>query len=250
MADDEKNYKVGRGRPPLRTRFKKGQSGNPGGCRGKKKLPALLADPLSETVFVTIDGERRQITKREANVHQLVNKSTTADLRATKMLFDMMKEAEQKAGVAVPAPEPPPFTAADEKVVVQRVERICHQILTEMSKKKDERVPWPDHQQPTHCCETPNGRSAFAARTALNAPKPTLPTIPARTIRDNSFRGFFTVRPFGRTRLPTVPLRLAWDNRRSPSPPHSLGGRDAYPATLNPCVVRPRPASYEEASGR
>jgi len=249
MADDEKNYKVGRGRPPLRTRFKKGQSGNPGGCRGKKKLPALLADPLSETVFVTIDGERRQITKREANVNQLVNKSTTADLRATKMLFDMMKEAEQKAGVAAPAPEPPPFTAADEKVLEQLVERIRHQILTEMSKKTDESAP-ARSSTPTHCFETPNGRSAFAARTALYAPKPTFPTIPARTIRDNSFRGFFTVRPFGRTRLPTVPLRLAWDNRRSPSPPHSLGGRDAHPATLDPCVVRPRPASCEEASGR
>jgi len=105
MADDEHDYKVGPGRPPLHTRFKRGQSGNPGGRR-KKQLPALLADALDEPVFVTIDGERRQITKREAIVHQLVNKSTTADLRATKMLFDMMKDAEQKAGVAAPAPEP------------------------------------------------------------------------------------------------------------------------------------------------
>jgi uncharacterized protein DUF5681 len=40
MADSESGYKVGR--PPLRTRFKKGQSGNPGGRRAKS-LPALLA---------------------------------------------------------------------------------------------------------------------------------------------------------------------------------------------------------------
>jgi len=135
MAGDEHDYKVGPGRPPLHTRFKKGQSGNPGGRR-KKNLPALLADALNETVFVTIDGERRPITKREAIVHQLVNKSTTADLRATKMLFDMMKDAEQKAGAAAPPPEPPPFTAADEEVVEQLVERIRHQILTEMAAKK------------------------------------------------------------------------------------------------------------------
>ena len=104
MPDDEHDYKVGPGRPPLHTRFRKGQSGNPGG-RTKKNLPALLADALDEPVFVTIDGERRQITKREAVVHQLVNKSTSADLRATKMLFDMLKDAEQKAGVASPAAE-------------------------------------------------------------------------------------------------------------------------------------------------
>ena len=135
MADDDKDYKVGPGRPPLHTRFRKGQSGNPGGRR-KKQLPALLADALNETVFVTIDGERREITKREAIVHQLVNKSTTADLRATKMLFDMMKDAEQKAGAAAPPPEPPPFTKADEQVVEQLVERIRHQILTEMAEKE------------------------------------------------------------------------------------------------------------------
>ena len=135
MPDDEHDYKVGPGRPPLHTRFRKGQSGNPGG-RSKKNLPALLADALDEPVFVTIDGERRKITKREAVVHQLVNKSTTADLRATKMLFDMMKDAEHKAGVAPPPPEPPPFTKADEEVVETLVERIRHQILTEMAEKE------------------------------------------------------------------------------------------------------------------
>ena len=55
-----------------------------------------------------IDGERRRITKREAVVDQLVNKSTTADLRATKMLFDMIKDAEHKAGIDAPPPEPWP----------------------------------------------------------------------------------------------------------------------------------------------
>ena len=139
MAEDEHDYKVGPGKPPLNTRFKKGQSGNPGGRR-KKQLPALLADALNETVFVTIDGERREITKREAIVHQLVNKSTTADLRATKMLFDMMKDAEQKAGVAAAPPEPPPFTRADEEVVETLVERIRHQILTEMAQKEREKA--------------------------------------------------------------------------------------------------------------
>ena len=59
MADDQHDYKVGPGRPPLHTRFRKGQSGNPGG-RSKKKLHALLADALSEQVFVTIDGRTSQ----------------------------------------------------------------------------------------------------------------------------------------------------------------------------------------------
>ena len=97
MADSESGYKVGPGRPPLHTRFQKGQSGNPGG-RSAKSLPALLADALNETVVVTIDGRRRTITKREAIVTQTVDKSASADLRATKMLIDMMKDVEQRAG--------------------------------------------------------------------------------------------------------------------------------------------------------
>ena len=137
MAEDEHDYKVGPGKPPLNTRFRKGQSGNPGGRR-KKQLPALLADALNETVFVTIDGERREITKREAIVHQLVNKSTTADLRATKMLFDMMKDAEQKAGVASSPPEPRQLDEADKEVLQLFVERLRRQILAEMAEQNTE----------------------------------------------------------------------------------------------------------------
>jgi len=40
------------GRPPPHTRFRKGQSDNPGGW-SKKNLPALLADMPNEPVLVT-----------------------------------------------------------------------------------------------------------------------------------------------------------------------------------------------------
>ena len=135
MADGESDYKVGPGRPPLHTRFKKGQSGNPRG-RSPKNLATLLADALSEKVYATIDGRRRKITKREAIVTQMVNKSASADLRATKMLIDMMKDVEQKANDAPQPPSPPPFTEADEQVVEQLVERIRHQVLQEIAEGK------------------------------------------------------------------------------------------------------------------
>ena len=44
--------------------------------------------------------KRRKITKRQAIITQMVNESASANLRATKMLFDMMTEVEQKAGSA------------------------------------------------------------------------------------------------------------------------------------------------------
>jgi Family of unknown function (DUF5681) len=140
MPDDEHDYKVGPGRPPLHTRFPKGQSGNPGG-RSKKNLPSPLADALNEPVFVTVNGRHRKITKCEAVVHQLVNKSTSADLRATKMLMDMMKDVERKAGIAespTTPPEAPWPGPADKKVIKNLVERIRQDILAEIAAQKAE----------------------------------------------------------------------------------------------------------------
>jgi hypothetical protein len=139
MPASESGYKVGPGRPPLHTRFKKGQSGNPGG-RSTKSLPALLADALNETVYVTINGRRRRITEREAIVAQMVDKSASADLRATKMLIDMMKEVEHKAGAAAP-PEPRRFTDADDEVMQNLVARLRRQILHEIEDAKTTEPP-------------------------------------------------------------------------------------------------------------
>jgi hypothetical protein len=129
MSDTESDYKVGPGKPPLHTRFTKGQSGNPRG-RQPKDLPALLVAALNQPVTVTENGRRRQITKREAVIAQLVDKSATADLRATKMLLDILKDIEKQAGTP-PTPEPTPFTTeADQEVVdnlIARLRRIWEQ---------------------------------------------------------------------------------------------------------------------------
>src|SRR5436853_7123651 len=124
MDETDGDYKVGRGRPPLHTRFKKGHSGNPRGPRPRpKNLPTLLVAALNEPVVVTANGEKRRITKREAVIAQLVDKSTGADLRATKMLIDMLKDIEKRAGIA-PAPQAAALTRADEEVVENLVVRL------------------------------------------------------------------------------------------------------------------------------
>jgi hypothetical protein len=49
------------------------------------------------------------------------------------MLFDMIKDVEQKVSVTSPAPEPRRLDAADEEVVQNFVDRIRQQILAEMA---------------------------------------------------------------------------------------------------------------------
>ena len=62
----------------------------------------------------------------------------SANLRATKMLFDMMKDAEQKAGVAATPPEPRQLDEADKEVLQNFIERIREQVLAEVAEKRRE----------------------------------------------------------------------------------------------------------------
>ena len=129
MSEVKRDYKIGYGKPPRGRPFQKGQSGNPRGPR-RKDLSSLLIAALNEPVYATIAGKRRKITKRQAIITQMVNESASANLRATKMLFDMIKEVEQKAGAA-PSPDPAKLTAADREVVELFVARLRRQIAAE-----------------------------------------------------------------------------------------------------------------------
>ena len=113
-----RDYEVGYGQPPRDTRFKEGQSGNPRGRPpGLKNLKTLLSEALNEPVVVAENGGHRKITKRQAIITQLVNRSATADLRAIKILLDMLRDIEGQTEPA--SPETAAFTVADEKVIEQ-----------------------------------------------------------------------------------------------------------------------------------
>jgi hypothetical protein len=93
MARDKKSgYEVGFARPPHKTRFKKGQSGNPAGrVKGSKNVSKLLLQALSEPVVVNENGERKRITKGEAMIKQLVNKGASGDARSIQLLLTEMR---------------------------------------------------------------------------------------------------------------------------------------------------------------
>jgi hypothetical protein len=87
MSETERGYAASYRKPPLDTRFKKGQSGNPRG-RPAKNLAALLAAALSETVTVTENEKRQQVTKREAVIAQWSTNRPRPICGPPRMLID------------------------------------------------------------------------------------------------------------------------------------------------------------------
>jgi len=116
--DNERDYEVGYGKPPRDTRFKRGQSGNPRGRPpGAKNLSSLLNVFFYKLVVATENGGRKRISKREAIVTQLVNRSAAADFRAIKILLDIVRDIERQTEPV--SPETAEFSESDEKVIEQ-----------------------------------------------------------------------------------------------------------------------------------
>lgn len=95
MIEDSPDYQIGYKRPPLHSRFRKGQSGNPEGARRHRRHDKRLVALLEEALDARMAGRpRRQVTRREAIVAALVEKSAGGDLRAVKLLLDLLPKTE------------------------------------------------------------------------------------------------------------------------------------------------------------
>jgi len=90
VANSKKNktYKVGFGKPPESTQFKKGVTGNPKGRpKGSKSIAGILTKMGRERVKVTINGKTKTVNKLEAVFMQLSNKALNGDLKAMRELL-------------------------------------------------------------------------------------------------------------------------------------------------------------------
>jgi hypothetical protein len=108
---------VGYGKPPVHTRFRKGQSGNPRGrAKGTLNLVTRVQKELNQKVTITENGKRRQVTKLDAAVKQLVNKAASGDHRATRSITEIITFAEAREPVDTHVND------RDEKAVLQGIQ--------------------------------------------------------------------------------------------------------------------------------
>ena len=94
-APAERDEKVGHKRPPRKSRFRKGQSGNPKGRPPRvPNVTDLLCSTLAERVTVKVEGRRRSVSRGEAMARSVVDKIAGGDPRLLQTLFRELARRE------------------------------------------------------------------------------------------------------------------------------------------------------------
>jgi hypothetical protein len=119
--------RVGYGNPPLKTRFRPGQSGNPPGrpkgAKGRKQIVAKIA---GEMRWVVENGGRRRLSTLELILLQLRNLAVQGDIQAFHAYHDLLakyapQETKTQAGYLI-VPERMTTSEEWERVVAPRLE--------------------------------------------------------------------------------------------------------------------------------
>ncbi len=88
MPDDEE---VGYKKPPKRTRFKKGRSGNPKGRpKGAKNLKTELMEELQEQIMVREGRTQKQVSKQRAMLKSLTARAVQGDTKAASVILGIV----------------------------------------------------------------------------------------------------------------------------------------------------------------
>jgi hypothetical protein len=94
-------YEVGFGKPPKRTQFKKGRSGNPKGRpRKRPDLYSELTKVLREKV--TVEGQQERVTVQQALLRRLRDQALRGEFWAGKLLQKVVAALPESASESSP----------------------------------------------------------------------------------------------------------------------------------------------------
>jgi len=86
--------KIGYKHPPVKSQFRKGQSGNPRGRRkGQRNLTPVLIDVLRQTVKVKQGGKTKRMSKGEALIQILLSKAHNGTAGRSRQCFLLQKRS-------------------------------------------------------------------------------------------------------------------------------------------------------------
>ena len=134
---------VGYGKPPHATRFRKGQSGNPGGRPINRHREIPYDAVLGQMVTVREDGRERRVTAAEAFMLRLVQMGLAGDSSAARSALEAIETARARR------PEPHrgqkltiTFVAAGTNTILGPLGIACKKFATDQTRVRFELQPW------------------------------------------------------------------------------------------------------------
>jgi len=114
---------VGYGNPPVHTRFKKGQSGNPKGRRkGQRNVHTVVDEALSQRITIREGNRTRSVTKLDAVILTMISAALKGDAKALASLIALLRSLGM-TGEPPQAPTQEPFTADDQGLIADYFRR-------------------------------------------------------------------------------------------------------------------------------
>jgi Family of unknown function (DUF5681) len=102
LPDDVEESNVGYRKPPRKTRFTKGQSGNPAGRPRGRHREAPYEAVLGQMVKIREGGAERHVTAAEAFLLQLTKRALEGDDAAARASLTVIEEARKRPGASQP----------------------------------------------------------------------------------------------------------------------------------------------------
>lgn len=131
--ESQETYDVGYRKPPKRSQFKKGQSGNPKGRpRGSVNVTTSLERALDTKITITEDGVRKSVSKLEAGFKRFTDKFASGDPKAFQLVTALVRSSRDEID------DTDSFDSeADRRVLKSFVKRIETTIRKELNGEPD-----------------------------------------------------------------------------------------------------------------
>ena len=111
-------YEVGYKKPPTRTRFRAGQSGNPRGRpQGAKGLRTLIRESLSQKVLARTASGEKKISRIEGVIHKTIELAMKGNARALTQLLSLYGTAVPEEHEVAATSAPDELSATDQAIL-------------------------------------------------------------------------------------------------------------------------------------